>query len=80
MRCAVQLFFALFLDRPQGGGYREIVGGELFADQNQNARYERHDSHYDYTDPNMKERGDPDQNQIDPEQQHSNIFCHRCLF
>jgi hypothetical protein len=28
----------------------------------------------------VKERSDPDENQIDPEQQHSNVFCHRPRF
>jgi hypothetical protein len=28
----------------------------------------------------VKERSDPNQNQVDREQQHSNIFCHRRSF
>ena len=48
---------------------------ELFAYQNQNARYERHNSHHDCPDSDVKERSDSDKNQIDREQQHSNVFC-----
>jgi len=69
-----------FVNRPQGDSYKEIVGRDLFANQNQNARYERYDSHHDCADSNVKERSDPDENQIDPEQQHSNVFCHRPRF
>jgi hypothetical protein len=69
-----------FLNRPQGGGYKEFVSRELFADQNQNACYERDDSHHDCADPNVKERSDPNENEINGEQQHSNVFCHRRLF
>ena len=47
----------------------------LFADQNQNARYERQNSHHDCSDADVKERSDSDENQIDREQQHSNVFC-----
>ena len=47
----------------------------LFADQNQNPRYERHDSHHDCSDANVKERSDSNENQIDREQQHSNVLC-----
>jgi hypothetical protein len=48
---------------------------ELFAYQNQNARQQRYDSHHDRSDSDVKERSDSDENQIDREQQHSNIFC-----
>ena len=64
-----------FLNRPQGGGYSQIGSRELFADQNQNARYERDNSHHDCSDADVKERSDSDENQIDREQQHSNVFC-----
>jgi len=40
----------------------------LLADQNQNARYERHNSHHDCSDGDVKERSDSDENQIDREQ------------
>jgi hypothetical protein len=46
----------------------------LFADQNQNARCKRENSHYDRRDRNMKERGDSDENQVNREQEHSNVF------
>jgi hypothetical protein len=39
----------------------------LFADQNQNARNERHNSNYDWSDADVKERSDSDKNQIDRE-------------
>src|SRR4029077_7922600 len=39
------------------------------------ARYERHNSHHDCPDSDVKERSDSDKNQIDREQQHSNVFC-----
>jgi hypothetical protein len=53
----------------------------LSADQNQNARCERENSHYDCPDGNVKERGDSDENQVDGEQEHSKIFCdhHGCF-
>jgi hypothetical protein len=36
-----------------------LVGSrELFADQNQNARYERQNSHHDCADADVKERSD----------------------
>ena len=57
-------------------GYIEIGSRELLADQNQNARYERYNSHHDCTDGNVKKRSDPNKNQINGEQQHSNVFCH----
>ena len=57
-------------------GYIEIGSRELLADQNQNACYERYNSHHDCSDANVKERGDSDKDQIDREQQHSNVFCH----
>jgi hypothetical protein len=47
----------------------------LFADQNQNAGYECQNSHHDCADADVKERSDSDKNQIDREQQHSNVFC-----
>jgi hypothetical protein len=47
----------------------------LFTDQNQNARYERHNSHHDCSDADVKERSDSDENQINREQEHSNVFC-----
>ena len=47
---------------------------ELFADQNQNARDERNHSQHDCSDADMKERSDSDENQINREQQHSNVF------
>lgn len=40
----------------------------LFADQNQNAGYERHNSHHDCSDADVKERGDSDEDEIDREQ------------
>jgi hypothetical protein len=40
----------------------------LFANQNQNARYESHNSHHDWSDADMKERSDSDKDQIDREQ------------
>jgi hypothetical protein len=40
----------------------------LFADQNQNARYERHNSHHDCADADVKERSDSDKNEIDREE------------
>jgi hypothetical protein len=52
---------------------------ELFADQNQNARYERYDSHHDCSNANVKERSDSDKNQINREQQHSKVFCDHAL-
>jgi hypothetical protein len=69
-----------FFNRPRGGGYREIESRELLANQNQNARYERHNSHHDCSDADVKERSDSDENQIDREQQHSNVLCHHALF
>ena len=51
----------------------------LFADQNQNARYECQNSHHDCADADVKERSDSDENQIDREQQHSNVFCDHAL-
>ena len=57
------------------GGSIEIGSRELFADQNQNARYERNNSNHDCSDADVKERSDSDENQIDREQQHSNVFC-----
>jgi hypothetical protein len=51
----------------------------LFADQNQNARYERQNSHHDCADRNVEKRGDSDKDQVDREQQHSDIFCHARL-
>ena len=53
---------------------------ELFAYQNQNARQQRYDSHHDRSDSDVKERSDSDENQIDREQQHSNIFCDHASF
>jgi hypothetical protein len=76
--CAVQ--FQHFFSTARRAVATEIVSRELFADQNQNARYKRYDSHCDCANPNVKERSDPDKNQIDSEQQHSNVFCHTCLF
>ena len=61
-------------------GYIEIGSRELLADQNQNARYERYDSHDDCSDGDVKERGDSDKNQIDREQQHSDVFCDHASF
>ena len=46
----------------------KIVTRELLADQNQNAGYERHNSHHDCSDADVKERSDSDENQIDREQ------------
>jgi hypothetical protein len=53
---------------------------DLFANQNQNARYEGYDSHHDSADPDVKKRGDPNENQIDRKQQHSNVLCHKRSF
>ena len=61
-------------------GYIEIGSRELLADQNQNARYERYNSHHDCSDANVKERSDPNKNQVDREQQHANAFCHNAPF
>ena len=40
---------------------------------------ERHNSHHDCADADVKERSDSDENQIDREQQHSNVFCDHAL-
>jgi len=66
---------------PQGGGYSEIAAQlTLFADQNQNARDQRQNTHDNCSNPNVKERRDSDKNQIDGKQQHSNIFCDHAPF
>jgi hypothetical protein len=58
-------------------GFNDSTGARspLFADQNQNPRYERHNSHHDCSDADVKERSDSDEDEIDREQQHSNVFC-----
>jgi hypothetical protein len=65
-----------FPHRPKAGGDREIVARELLSNQNQNAGHERQNSHHDSTNSDVKQRSDPDKNQINREQQHSNVFCH----
>jgi len=64
----------------QAGRVRYSFTGDLFANQNQNAGYERYDAHHDSADPNVKKRSDPNKNQIDPKQQHSNVLCHKRSF
>jgi hypothetical protein len=49
---------------------------DLFADQDQNARHKRQDSHHNCPDDSVEKRVDSAKNQIDSEQQHSNVFCH----
>jgi hypothetical protein len=46
----------------------------LFANKNQNARCQRQDSHYDSRDRNVNERHESSENQIDSEQEHSEVF------
>src|SRR6266498_909586 len=46
----------------------------LFADKNQNAGHERQDSHHDCWDGNVEEHGDSNKDEIDREQEHSEVF------
>ena len=68
------------LDCSHGAVRRRLLLGcfeaVLLADQNQNACHQRQNSDHDGADGNMKKRSDPNKNQIDGEQQHSNVFCH----
>jgi hypothetical protein len=73
---------ATFPTPPQGVGYSRIErrGQLLFADQNQNARDERQNSHHDCADADVKERSDSNKDQVDREQQHSDVFRHASFF
>jgi hypothetical protein len=53
----------------------------LSADQNQNARCERENSHYDRRNGNVEQQSDSGENQVAGEQEHSKIFCdhHGCF-
>src|SRR6266542_3539024 len=46
----------------------------LFADKNQNAGHERQDAHHDCWDGNVEEHGDSNKDEIDREQEHSEVF------
>ena len=46
----------------------------LLADQNQNAGHQRQDAGHDHGDTDVKERHDSNKDEIDGEQQHSEIF------
>jgi len=46
----------------------------LFANENQNASCQREDSHYDGRDGNVEQQSDSDENQVNGEQEHSEVF------
>jgi hypothetical protein len=46
----------------------------LLANENQNARRQCENSHYDCRDGDVKEQSDSCENQIDSEQEHSEVF------
>jgi hypothetical protein len=46
----------------------------LFANENQNARCQCQDSHYDCRDGDVEQQSDPGENQIDGQQEHSEVF------
>ena len=46
----------------------------LFADQNQNPRCQRQDSHYYGRDGDVEQQGDSGENQVNGEQEHSEVF------
>jgi hypothetical protein len=46
----------------------------LSANENQDARYQRKNSRHYPGNTNVKERGDSDKNQVNREQEHSNVF------
>ena len=46
----------------------------LFANENQNARCQCQDSHYDGRDGDVEQQSDSSENQVDGEQEHSEVF------
>jgi hypothetical protein len=46
----------------------------LFANENQNARCQRQDSHYDCRDSDMEQQSDSGENKVDSEEQHSEVL------
>ena len=46
----------------------------LFANENQNARCQRQDSHYDSRDGDVKQQSDSGENQVNSEQEHAEVF------
>ncbi len=51
-----------------------MSGGLLFTDKNQNASCQRKDSHDNRRDGDVEEQSDSGENQIDREQEHSEVF------
>ena len=46
----------------------------LFANENENARCQRQDSHYDSRDGDVKQQSDSGENQVNSEQEHAEVF------
>ena len=46
----------------------------LFANENQNARCQRQDSHYDCRDSDVEQQSDSGENKVDSEEQHSEVL------
>jgi hypothetical protein len=46
----------------------------LFANENQNARCQRQDSHYDCRDGDVEQQSDSGENKVDSEEQHSEVL------
>jgi hypothetical protein len=72
-RCT-RLAMKLRLWRNQSIRMSKREGANLLADQNQNAGYQRQDAGHDHGDTDVKESHDSDKDQIDCEQQHSEVF------